>query len=249
MTKNPIATDSLPKAVHGCILELLNKKLENQKWVSRRGNVLSSFTTKAASLEDIKKDVLIRYIDFSSQVSFLLLEQVRFKAADAGDWKLWKYVDEAQFGPGPPINSVFVREKLVNADQNLQETCKWMSVESCLSWLQEVKPRCERVGPLIVVGLPNEFAQTRELQIPSTLPYQEYPPGVVLVPMASRTGKPFRTTNLVVFAPKNVPNDSEKNGFIACGDALIVDLGCQSKFHEEVWHVSLLCCAWKMVYF
>ncbi|KAM5572607.1 hypothetical protein ABKV19_012583 [Rosa sericea] len=92
---------SNPQIGHGCILELLNKKLENQKWVSRRGTVLSSFTTKAASLE---------------------------------------------------------------------ETCKWMSVESCLSWLQEVKPRCECVGPLIVAGLPNEFAQTRELQIPSTLP-------------------------------------------------------------------------------
>ncbi|XP_024172402.2 uncharacterized protein LOC112178495 [Rosa chinensis] len=62
----------------------------------------------------------------------------------------------------------------------------------------------------------------------------EYAPGVVLVPMGSRTGKPFRTTNLIVFAPKNVPNDSGKNGFIACGDALIVDPGCQSKFHEEL---------------
>lgn len=72
---------------------------------------------------------------------------------------------------------------------------------------------------------------------------QEYPPGVVLVPMGSRTGKPFRTTNLVVFSPKNVSNDCGKNGFIACGDALIVDPGCHSEFHEEVWHVSLLCCA------
>ncbi|KAM5572606.1 hypothetical protein ABKV19_012582 [Rosa sericea] len=69
----------------------------------------------------------------------------------------------------------------------------------------------------------------------------EYPPGVVLVPMGSRTGKPFRTTNLVVFAPKNVPNDSGKNGFVTCGDALIVDPGCQSKFHEEVRDPSIDC--------
>ncbi|XP_050372785.1 uncharacterized protein LOC126790548 [Argentina anserina] len=163
-----------------------------------------------------------------------VLEQVGFKAADAGDWRLWKYVEEAQFGPGPPINSVFVRAKSIADHQNLQETCKWMSVESCLSWLQEAKPRSERVGPLIVAGLIDEFAQTRELKIPSSLPYQEYPPGVVLVPMGSRTGKPFRTTNLVVFAPKNVPNDCGKDGFIACGDALIVDPGCRSEFHEEL---------------
>lgn len=56
----------------------------------------------------------------------------------------------------------------------------------------------------------------------------------MLVPMGSRTAKPFRTTNLVVFAPKNVPNDCGEDRFIACGDALIVDPGCQSKFHEEV---------------
>ncbi|KAK9934714.1 hypothetical protein M0R45_021848 [Rubus argutus] len=165
-----------------------------------------------------------------------VLEQVGFKTADVVDWRLWKYVEEAQFGPGPPINSVFIRGKLV-ADQNLQETCKWMSVESCLSWLLEVKPSGERVGTLMVAGLLNESSQTREMKIPSTLPYQEYPPGVVLVPMGSRTGKPFRTTNLVVFAPKNVSNDSGNDGFIACGDALIVDPGCRSEFHEELTQI------------
>lgn len=56
----------------------------------------------------------------------------------------------------------------------------------------------------------------------------------MLVPMGSKTGKPFYTTNLVVFAPQNASSDSEKNGFIASGDALIVDPGCRSEFHEEV---------------
>lgn len=163
-----------------------------------------------------------------------VLEQVGFKAADVGDWTLLKYVEEAQFGPGSPINSVFVRGKLVASHPNLPESCKWLSVPSCLNWLLEVKPGNDRVGPLIVAGLLNEFVQSRELKIPSTLSYQEYPPGVVLVPMGSKTGKPFYTTNLVVFAPQNASNDSEKNGFIASGDALIVDPGCRSEFHEEL---------------
>ena len=30
----------------------------------------------------------------------------------------------------------------------------------------------ERVGPLVVAGLIDEFAQTRELKIPRSLPYQ-----------------------------------------------------------------------------
>lgn len=66
------------------------------------------------------------------------------------------------------------------------------------------------------------------------LNFQEYPTGVIIIPMGSRTGKPFHTTNLVVFAPENVTNASKDNKFIACGDALIVDPGCLSEFHGEV---------------
>lgn len=64
--------------------------------------------------------------------------------------------------------------------------------------------------------------------------FQEYPTGVILIPMGSRTTKPFQTTNLVVFAPENVPNASKDNKYIASGDALIVDPGCLSEFHGEV---------------
>nr|POF06811.1 deoxyuridine 5'-triphosphate nucleotidohydrolase [Quercus suber] len=56
--------------------------------------------------------------------------------------------------------------------------------------------------------------------------YKEYPPGVKLAPIGSKTAKPFRTTNLIIFALENVSNESENNSFVACGDALIVDPGC-----------------------
>ncbi|KAM1081968.1 hypothetical protein ACFX13_021033 [Malus domestica] len=186
-----------------------------------------------AGAESLSGKIDLEKFDFDSALN-QVLEQVGFKPADGGDWRLSKYVEEGQFGPGPPINSVFIRGKLVAPEQNLQESCRWMSVPSCLSWLVEVKPSSDRVGPLIVAGLLNESEQLREMNIPSTLPFQEYPPGVVLVPMGSRTAKPFYTTNLVVFAPKNASNESGKNDFIACGDALIVDPGCRSEFHEEL---------------
>lgn len=63
---------------------------------------------------------------------------------------------------------------------------------------------------------------------------QEYPPGVKLVPMQSRTAKPFLTTNLIIFAPDSASDDSENHTFVAQGEALIVDPGCRSEFHEEV---------------
>lgn len=68
---------------------------------------------------------------------------------------------------------------------------------------------------------------------------QEYPPGVMVVPMRSRTLKPFTTTNLVVFAPENVSVDYKETGFVTRGDALIVDPGCHYKLHTEVFHKSM----------
>lgn len=68
---------------------------------------------------------------------------------------------------------------------------------------------------------------------------QEYPPGVMIVPMRSRTLKPFTTTNLVVFAPENVSVDDQERDFVIHGDALIVDPGCHYKLHIEVCHKSM----------
>lgn len=64
--------------------------------------------------------------------------------------------------------------------------------------------------------------------------FQEYPPGIKIVPMGSRTAKPFSTTNLVVFAPEIIHDNCGNDSFVAHGDALIVDPGCRSEFHAEV---------------
>ncbi|XP_027365820.1 uncharacterized protein LOC113872456 isoform X2 [Abrus precatorius] len=158
-----------------------------------------------------------------------------FEAVERGGWKFHKYVKEAAFGPDFPVNTVFIIGKLVAPeDKNFRDSFKWMSVQSCLNWLLEVKPHGDRVGPLVVVGLINESSISTKWKVPPAIQYQEYPPGVTLIPMGSRTTKPFHTTNLVVFAPENVPNDSEENSFIAHGDALIVDPGCLSEFHGEL---------------
>ncbi|OIW12922.1 hypothetical protein TanjilG_15842 [Lupinus angustifolius] len=161
--------------------------------------------------------------------------QIGFGTVEGGEWKLLKYVKEAAFGPGLPVNTVFIVGKLVAAvNIDLPDSSQWMSVHSCLNWLVEVKPDGNRVGPLVAVGLVNDSSVSAKWKVPPAINYQEYPPGVVLIPMGSRTAKPFRTTNLVVFAPGNIPNDSEDNTFIASGDALIVDPGCLSEFHEEL---------------
>ena len=43
-----------------------------------------------------------------------------FEVTDGGEWKFWKYVEEAEFGPGLPVHTVFIMGKLLAGDRNLQ---------------------------------------------------------------------------------------------------------------------------------
>ena len=51
------------------------------------------------------------------------------------------------------------------------ELCKWMSIQSCLSLLVDVKKSSDRVGPLVVLGLINDSAQSSE-KVNTALQYQ-----------------------------------------------------------------------------
>ncbi|XP_058182667.1 uncharacterized protein LOC131300720 isoform X2 [Rhododendron vialii] len=166
-----------------------------------------------------------------------LLQQVGFGTANRVQWKLLKCVEEPEFGPGLPVQTVYITGKLGPENGDLQGLCKWMSLQSCLNCLLEVKPSSDRVGSLVVVGLINDAIQSTHTKIPPTLNFQEYPPGVKLVPMGSRTAKPFHTTNLVIFSPEGVFDRSTERKFPFYGDALIVDPGCRFESHDELKEV------------
>ncbi|KAJ7943134.1 Metallo-beta-lactamase superfamily protein [Quillaja saponaria] len=182
------------------------------------------------------EEINLRKLDFGSSLN-QVFGQLGFGIVDGVGWKFWKYVKEAEFGPGLPIQTVFITRNLEAENQILPDKCKWMSVQSCLDWLLEVKRSGDRVGPMVVVGLVNDSAHSVKWKVPPTIRYQEYPPSVVLIPMESRTGKPFRTTNLVVFAPSNVSNDLESDSCVTYGDALIVDPGCRPESYEELKNI------------
>ncbi|CAO2174493.1 unnamed protein product [Urochloa humidicola] len=147
-----------------------------------------------------------------------------------GDWWLLKYVEEAEFGPDAGVNTVFIIVSLESKLDALPESCKWMTKELALGLLSEAKPGSDRIGPNAYIGLLNS-----ELSPKSTvLPSQEYPPGITLVPMKSKTLQPFRTTNLVVVRATNGASGSACSDFFACGDALLLDPGCSSQVHAEL---------------
>lgn len=45
--------------------------------------------------------------------------QLGFGTVEGGEWKFHKYVKEAAFGPGLPVNTVFIVRKLVDEAKDL----------------------------------------------------------------------------------------------------------------------------------
>lgn len=190
----------------------------------------------------IEVDGSSRNLSFLNQFDFdsaldQILGQVAFEKANEVKWKFLKLVEEPEFGPGISVKTIYLAGELELPDGKLKGLCKWMSKKSCAAKLLEVSPNNERIGPLVVLGLDgilNHSMQSSKLNIPPTLKSQEYPPGVKLIPMESRTAKPFRTTNLIVFFPETSSDGSSGDSFIACGEALVVDPGCKSALYNEL---------------
>ncbi|XP_057765796.1 uncharacterized protein LOC130986411 isoform X2 [Salvia miltiorrhiza] len=184
-------------------------------------------------VEDNSLAELLHQFDVGSATD-LVLRRVGYEKTTNIKWNLLKVIEEPEFGPGVPVMTLYIVGELEVHDWKLQDCYKWMSTQSCADLLLEVKPQNERIGPLVVSGLLNDSLQSTNLHIPSTLRCQEYPPGVNLVPMKSRTAKPFHTTNLIIFVPGTSDNDFGGDNFLARGDALIVDPGCSSGMHKEL---------------
>lgn len=63
-------------------------------------------------------------------------------------------------------------EHVANVKNMHTEVSKWMSIQSSLELLLEVKADNDRVGPMAVTGLLTESSETRKWKVPNTLHYQ-----------------------------------------------------------------------------
>ncbi|VFQ79729.1 unnamed protein product [Cuscuta campestris] len=174
-----------------------------------------------------------RKFDLSSAL-ILVLGQLGFVGATKVEWRFHKCVEEPEFGPGLPTKIVYIIGILGCRNENLNGLSMWMNIERCRGMLIEVKPNEDRIGQFVTMGLLNSSTGSGNCKFSQTLNFQEYLPGFNLVPMESRTSKPFRTTNLIVLAPgKNIDGCSD-DSFAAHGEALIVDPGCKSALYDEL---------------
>ncbi|KAL1828920.1 hypothetical protein ACET3Z_007332 [Daucus carota] len=184
-------------------------------------------------LELCSHKIDLNTLDFALALN-QVLAQVGFGETSGAQWKFWKLVEEPDFGPGIRVHTVYITVKLGPDDGILKEHCKWMSDQSGQKCFLDVKPKSDRIGPLVVLGPLQNLVHSDKLIIPPNLHSQEYPPGIIIIPMESRTAKPYRTTNLVVFASGGSHDSCGDHSFVTHGDALIIDPGCRSELHDEL---------------
>ncbi|KAG2269384.1 hypothetical protein Bca52824_063939 [Brassica carinata] len=209
--------------VDSLLWDLPSTDLPTLEGGTRSGNALSI-------AESCSEEIDLKNFDLETTLN-RLLANLGIEFSHVGEWSFVRYVVEPEFGPDSCVSTCFLAGKLLDTDKSLQDNCKWMSMEACFDCLVDEKPGSDRVGPLVLLGLGDGSMKQK---LSPSLPVQEYPPGVMVVPMRSRTLKPFTTTNLVVFAPENVSVDDQERDYSIHGDALIVDPGCHSKLHIEL---------------
>ncbi|GLJ09982.1 hypothetical protein SUGI_0119590 [Cryptomeria japonica] len=191
-------------------------------------------TENAIAVQNALENLGLRGFDVSSSAQLILM-QISTAKCITQPWSYWKLVEEADFGPGIPTNTLFFMTEVKPDEFVLSEEAKWLTFPEAWKLLVDVNPREDRVGPLASIASSSHFGEPLQWKFNFKLHYQEYPPGVLVVPMNSRTLKPFKKTNLVVFVPDGYSNSScdDANSNIY-GDALIVDPGCHFRVHDQL---------------
>ncbi|KAL0917195.1 hypothetical protein M5K25_012242 [Dendrobium thyrsiflorum] len=166
-----------------------------------------------------------------------ITSQVGRVATICRSWSVLKYVEEAEFGPDSPVITLFILGTLAQGDEDFSDSCKWISKDRAANFHLQLTPSDDRIGLLTIIGLLDSSDQSRKPRLPQIFlghSIQEYPIGIMVIPMKSRTQKPFSTTNLVLIVAEDETSESEDSGIIKYGDALIVDPGCSIQYHPDL---------------
>lgn len=139
-------------------------------------------------------------------------------------WKYWKFVEEPEYGPGPSIHTIFFMTDLSLEGVLPTGAGQWLNSGDAWGFLTGGNRGVMRVGPLATYAFSPHFPQGLQHKFNLTMKAQEYPPGILLLPLTSSTQKPFSKTNLVIFASKGIADQNAAP--IISGEALIVDPGC-----------------------
>ncbi|KAH7446184.1 hypothetical protein KP509_01G043600 [Ceratopteris richardii] len=146
-------------------------------------------------------------------------------------WIYWKFVEEPDFGSGPEIHTVLFMTN-VNVEEDVSTIGKWVTSEYAWSQLMAGKKETDaRLGPLAAFAFSPHFPQSLRHRLKLSMNVQEYPPGVLVLPLKSATLKPFSKTNLVAFSSMGMLDQGAVTGLR--GESLIVDPGCHPRDAQD----------------
>ncbi|KAJ7553494.1 hypothetical protein O6H91_06G100300 [Diphasiastrum complanatum] len=142
-------------------------------------------------------------------------------------WKFCRLLEEPDFGPGDRLHTaVFIVQ--THAIKTSGGDVHWFTYPNVYKLLVQAEIGEKRIGLLAAIGF-SLFTDNLLSKNCVDVPGQEYPPGITILPMESRTLKPFSKTNLVVIASARPVQKDEKNEkLLTFGDSLIVDPGSSS---------------------
>jgi hypothetical protein len=82
-----------------------------------------------------------------------ICDQFGLPSGICGEWRLLKYVEEAEFGPDAGLNTVLIIGSLESKLEALQDSWRWMSKECASGLLSGAKSGGTRIGPYAYIGL------------------------------------------------------------------------------------------------
>ncbi|KAG6550914.1 hypothetical protein Mapa_007529 [Marchantia paleacea] len=159
------------------------------------------------------------------------ISQIQAQVAPPGvhmtPWRYWKLVEESEYGPGPPLHTVIFMTDFFIDKSEVPGGGEWLDSQTTMDVLVQWGAHSRRIGPLAALAASTHVPDGLVANFES-IHGQEYPPGVVVLPMRSIIPKPFGKTNLVILSPSNLSGQCEEthSNHAATGDVMICDPGC-----------------------
>lgn len=147
-------------------------------------------------------------------------------------WKFWKLLEEPEYGPGAPLcTAIFMTEFQLNSAL-LPGAAHSLNSQDAWALLTGGNAGKIRLGPLAAFAFSPHFPEGLLYKFNLTAQGQEYPPGVLVLPLNSSIPKPFTKTNITIFASMDTFTEQNPHA-VTIGDALIMDPGCHSSEAKE----------------
>ncbi|KAL3695802.1 hypothetical protein R1sor_009878 [Riccia sorocarpa] len=170
------------------------------------------------------------------------ISKIQAQVAPAGvaltPWRYWKLVQETDWGLQPPIHTVIFMTDFYIDKSEVPGGGEWVNSQTTMDILVQWGAHSTRIGRLAALAASTHVPDGPGANFES-ISGQEYPPGIVVLPLKSKTLMAGNKTNLVIFSPSvlSTQRAGDVSRYSATGDVLICDPGCIGAAREQLAHI------------